>query len=244
VGRNQPAGFVVAAVLTLLGAACTSGSPPRPDSATGYATSASASRTSVPARTPAALAREGLLVPSTYQEACANEGSTCLRQAPGSIPAVLKRSLHFPVLRPGQRCPASHGRPVDNSQFGGIALGTGPVRPIIAEQSAGDARRGIGDLSSSSVPGWLAFKTLWFSVPAYQGPFVIRAIRLARPGMIAMGEGPTVAPLVVPPGPTVNGGSGWRTAPGGTWVKSPGCYAWQVDGLMFSEIIVVSAVLR
>ena len=29
----------------------------------------------------------------------------------------------------------------------------------------------------------------------------------------------------------------------GLFVKSPGCYAWQVDGLGFSEIIVVRAVL-
>ena len=44
-----------------------------------------------------------------------------------------------------------------------------------------------------------------------------------------------------PPGPTVNGGSGWREAPDPTWVKAAGCYAWQVDGLGFSETIVVSA---
>ena len=29
----------------------------------------------------------------------------------------------------------------------------------------------------------------------------------------------------------------------GTWVKAPGCYGWQVDGLTFSEVIDVDAVL-
>ncbi len=87
-------------------------------------------------------------------------------------------------------------------------------------------------------------KTLWFSVPAYQGPFIIRAKRLGHPGPVALGEGPTVAPLVVPPGPTLNGTGGWREAPGGLWVKTPGCYAWQVDGLTFSEIIIVHALVQ
>ena len=42
----------------------------------------------------------------------------------------------------------------------------------------------------------------------------------------------------------MNGTGGWREAPGGLWVQAPGCYAWQVDGLTFSETIVVRAVLH
>jgi len=129
----------------------------------------------------------------------------------GPIPAVLNRPLHFPAVRPGQRCPASPGKPVKTSGFSGIALGTGPVRVI-----AGSTRRGIAQLiNPTSSPPWLALKTLWFSVPAYQGPFIIRAERLGRPGPVALGEGPTVAPLVVPPGPTMNGtGAGARPPAG------------------------------
>jgi hypothetical protein len=147
--------------------------------------------------------------------------------------------LHFPVLRAGQRCPISRGTPFNNSYFGGVARGAGPVRVL-----AGN-RRGIAELiNPTSAPPWLALKTLWFSLPAYQGPFVIRAERVGRPGPVALGEGPVVGPLVVPPGPTLNSYLAWRTVPGGLWVKSPGCYAWQVDGLGFSEIIVVRAVLH
>jgi hypothetical protein len=153
---------------------------------------------------------------------------------------VLNRALHFPALRTGQRCPATRGTPFDTKFFGGRAQGTGPVRVL-----TGATRRGTADLiNPTSSPPWLALKTLWFSVPAYQGPFIIRAKRLGRPGPVALGEGPTVAPLVVPPGPTLNSFFGWRTVPGGLWVKSPGCYAWQVDGVGFSEIIVVRAVLH
>jgi hypothetical protein len=60
------------------------------------------------------------------------------------------------------------------------------------------------------------------------------------------GLNPGSGPLVVPAGPTINSfptpgpGTyrGYRTVPGSTWVKSPGCYAWQVDGRGFSEVIV------
>ncbi len=117
------------------------------------------------------------------------------------------------------------------------------MRPIPAVD--GDLRHGIVLLSSNSgVAGWLAFKTLWFSAPAYRGPFLIRAQRLDGQGPIAFGETPILSPLVVPPGETLNSHAGYRTAPGGTWVKAPGCYGWQIDGLNFSEVIVVDAVLR
>ena len=234
--------------LALATAACTASSPPR---AAGASHPASRSAGGAAGPRASALARAGLLVPATYEQACSNGASQCLTVPAGPIPAALNRPLHFPVLRPGQRCPASPGKTVNTADFGGVALGNGPVRVLIA--ATGGVRHGVaGLINPTNSPPWLALKTLWFAVPAYQGPFVIRARRLGRPGPAALGAGtgdtaiarPTVAPLVVPPGPTLNGTGGWREAPGGLWVRAPGCYAWQVDGLTFSEIIVVQAVLR
>jgi hypothetical protein len=189
------------------------------------------------------LKREGLALPSTYRQACAAEAQAfgCLHVPAGPIPAALKHPLRFPVLRAGQRCPASRGTPFNTPEFGGVALGTGSVRVLV-----GPIRRGIADLiNPTSAPPWLGLKTQWFSLPAYQGPFVIRATRLGRPGPVALGVGPVTGPLVVPPGPTLNSfPDGYRMVPSGLWVKTPGCYAWQVDGLSFSEIIVARAVLR
>jgi hypothetical protein len=54
----------------------------------------------------------------------------------GPIPAVLNRPLRFPAVRPGQRCPASPGKPVNAAGFGGIALGTGPMRVIAGSTTA------------------------------------------------------------------------------------------------------------
>jgi hypothetical protein len=192
------------------------------------------------------LQREGLALPSTYRQACAAEAkaSGCFHVPAGPIPAALNRPLRFPVLRAGERCPASPGARFNTSDFGGIALGTGPVRVIVGSVG-GDLRHGIaGLINPTSAPPWLGLKTLWFSLPAYQGPFVIRAKRLDRPGPVWLDGEPTAAWLVIPPGPTWSTFSGYRTVPGGLFVKTPGCYAWQVDGLGFSEIISVRAVLR
>jgi len=234
---------LLATVTLMLTVACTPNSPTHSAAGTRHPASPQANP-ATPGNT-AALARAGLAVPATYQQACANESAICMQGAGGSpptgpIPAALNRPLHFPALGPGQHCPASPGRPITTADFGGTALGNGPVRVVIA--NVGDLRHGVADLGPSSSPGWIALKTLWFSVPAYQGPFIIRAKRLGHPGPVALGEAPTVAPLVIPPGPTPNGTGGWREAPGGLWVKTAGCYAWQVDGLTFSEMVVVHAV--
>jgi hypothetical protein len=182
------------------------------------------------------------VVPQTYEEACVNESSlACNARESGVIPGVLRRPLRFPHLHTGQSCPTTPGTPFNTSYFNGIALGHGVVRPIIAMR--GDVRHGMAQLATGQATGWLAFKTLWFSTPAYQGPFVIRAKRLDGPGEVAFQASTPNSPLVVPPGPTVNSQAGYRTIPGQTWVKSPGCYGWQIDGLTFSQVIVVDATL-
>jgi hypothetical protein len=125
----------------------------------------------------------------------------------------------------------------------GVALGSGPVRVFI--NNAGDLRRGRAHLASTGVHGWLALKTHFFTPPAYQGPFLVRATGLDHAGPIALGATPKQpATLFVPSGPAVNGEAGWREFPYFTFVKSPGCYAWQVDGRTFSEIVVVRMLAR
>jgi hypothetical protein len=151
--------------------------------------------------------------------------------------AKLMRLLHFPRVA-GARCPASRGRYVATPTVSGIALGSGPVRVFI--NNPGDLRHGMAHLASTDVPGWLALKTHFFSVPAYHGPFLVRAQRLDDSGPIRLGARPTqTAPLRVPSGPAANGLAGWREFPYSTFVKAPGCYAWQVDGLTFSKTIIV-----
>lgn len=142
----------------------------------------------------------------------------------GGAPAKLVRQMHFPSVSAGH-CPASRGR---ISAHVGLVLGSGPVRVRIDD--AGDLRHGRVHPARYS-QGWLALKTHFVSLPSYQGPFLVRAGRLDNPGPIALGQTPSEAgPLVVPAGPAANESAGSREFPYPTFVRSPGCYAWQIDG--------------
>ena len=188
--------------------------------------------------------------------------------APARPVSLLSRPLHFPSLGAGGSCQVSSGYVANNAFFGGGVLGHGPVRVLIANR--GDIPRGHARLGTSSAHGWFALQTLWFAMPSYSGPYVVRGARLGTRAPVAVqpsnqGLGPGQGPLVVRAGPTadtyytnwrtkrvrdpVSGrpvttqvGYGYRTVPGSTWVRSPGCYAWQVDGRGFSEIITVDLV--
>ena len=164
--------------------------------------------------------------------------------SPTKFVSLTSRPLHFPTLGPNRSCPASPGKTFNNILFAGVALGSGPVRVLLAD--SGDLPHGHVNLYPSEVRGWFALQTLWFAKPGYNGPFVVRAKRIGRSGKVEVQPGrnglePGSGPLMVSAGPTMNSAGGYRTVPGSTWVKSGGCYAWQVDGRNFSEVIVVDA---
>jgi hypothetical protein len=161
-----------------------------------------------------------------------------------TIPESLHRDLHLPPLERGGNCPTSSGRSYSNSLFGGIRLGSGPVVPLIGVAEAAEvapAKKGILHFHLyRDHPGWMFVKTLWFSFPSYTGPVLVRGRQLDGIHPVGMGDAPSTADQEWS-GPTVNGGEGFREWPGGTWLRAPGCYAWQVDGLSFSNVIVFEA---
>jgi hypothetical protein len=176
---------------------------------------------------------------ASYRQACETEGVVCAgppESISGSLPTKLIRPLHFPAATDA-RCPSTTGHYVSTPDFGSWTLGNGPVR--IGVLNPGDLRRGKVHMATGGASGWHGLKTHFFSVPTYQGPFLVRARRLDHPGAIRLGATPAqTAPLVVPAGPTPNGTDGRREIPYFTFVKAPGCYGWQIDGLTFSKIIV------
>jgi hypothetical protein len=180
--------------------------------------------------------------PRTYEEACRVESAVCGRQTEGQLPTGLVRKLHLPKMHPGEQCPSTSGQLVENSEFGGIVLGGGSVRLLIA-QNLGAVTHGVAALGPSDTTRWWGFKTLWIGEPDYKGPFLIRAEQLDGQGPIALLDGAEKGVLVVPPVETVNGGHGYRLAPEGSYVRGPGCYGFQVDGTTFSETLVVKTVL-
>lgn len=184
------------------------------------------------------LASPALAVPLTVQGRCSSDGA-CLLHVPKRL---RDRPLRFPAVPRGASCPASTGTSVTHPGMGGVALGDGAVTVITSQ--AGDLAHGIVDLATSNVPGWYGIKTDWAISPSYSGWVIVRAKKLNGDGPIAaLGEA-TVGPVVIPPGPTSNTFAGWREQPSGTYVKGPGCYGFQVDGSLFSEEIVVDAILQ
>jgi hypothetical protein len=192
------------------------------------------------------LSEATLPIPVSFTDVCRLEASVCANNGEfgpyGPFPPDFGRPLKLPTVDPGRPCPVSDGTRIGTVGFGGFALGTGLSRPVVTLPLSGDPANGI-PLSAQARDGWYGFKTLWFTDPSYQGPVLIRGARIDAAGSIAFGEAPDVAELIIPPGPTLNEASdGYRTAPGGTYVKTPGCYAWQVDGVGFSTVLVFRAV--
>jgi hypothetical protein len=179
-------------------------------------------------------AASNLPTPTTYAQTCSLDGH-CPNVPPGSVPAAIRRPLHLPKVA-GGACPVSpHARDATVG-FAGTVVGRGPFRPLVAPAGY----RPFADHSilfaPSPVAGWRSVKTLWFANPTYHGPILIRGRRLDAGGTLAFGAAtPRITDPQLPPA------RGNRSYTGATWVTSPGCYAWQVDGTSFSTVIVFRA---
>jgi len=92
---------------------------------------------------------------------------------------------------------------------------------------------------------WGFSKVLWLSSAGYAGPALIRGRQLDGPTEVRFMEG--VDPPAELQFPMEGSGwspdlePGWRQLPSYTRVRAPGCYAYQVDGPDFTEVIVFSA---
>jgi hypothetical protein len=171
--------------------------------------------------------------------------SWCAPTTAGRIPRSLARPLSLPTVEVDNTCPADRGARYANHQFAGIVLGHGPVRPLIVPDDDGVRAALRGTLLLRRGPGgWYHLKTLWFAMPRYQGPVLIRGRRLDGSGPVVFGESPALVDPQLPPGATVNGENGYREWPGATWLRSGGCFVWQVDGTRFSYTIVFKAVAQ
>lgn len=187
---------------------------------------------------------DGILAPATYGQACSFESGVCnpsdltLSDAQLPLPAALRRPLRLPVLQRGQPCPTSPARNVaTTAPFGGEALGSGPVRPVVLGHGPVELEPPADAAGFSSTSFFL-----WFSEPAYQGPWILRGAQLDGTSPVTFGDpsdpSQLTISLVVPPMVMINSVDGYRFWPGSTNVRAPGCYAVQADGLTFSYDIV------
>ncbi len=161
----------------------------------------------------------------------------------GGVPITLWKPLDLPKLGPGDACPFSPAQPV--SRDFGPAAGTGSVF------AAGLGRRAVLPFeyppSKRSIfygSGWGGEKVLWIASPSYAGPVLIRGEQLNGSHLVGFSVGggsAAYANLQFPPGKQ-QGDHGWRSWPSETRLQASGCYAYQVDGTSFSEVIVFRAI--
>ena len=170
-------------------------------------------------------------VPSSGTRATPQPGATG-----SAFAAISTVPLKLPRPEAGQACPLSKLRQLGPHLEN--ALGNGPVYVFSAEIVGS----GHGN------------KVAWAADPSYSGPIRIRGGRIDGSGQLLFEapdnywrgapvkkveeadlypeldflESHSIFPNVPP---------GWRMWPSDTYVASPGCYAWQVDGIGFTEVI-------
>jgi hypothetical protein len=102
---------------------------------------------------------------------------------------------------------------------------------------------GVIEISKSHVDaaGWSGQKTPWAVHSTYQGPVLIRGLRIDRPGGVrfAPNVGQHLVELRWPARFDVGGGGAYRGFATLSLFRSAGCYAFQADGTSFSTVVVM-----
>lgn len=157
--------------------------------------------------------------------------------------SLLQRPLNLPMLESGNDCPVTRTPGKQLSPDFGLAIGTGP---IYATGTIGIEGK-LYYRDSATVNGWRPVKVLWIGEPDYLGPVLIRGHQIDGPNELRFGETERQKDElffneVTQAEANANSPSGWRNWPSYSYVRAPGCYAYQVDGIGFSYVIVVQAV--
>ena len=147
----------------------------------------------------------------------------------------LRRPLHFPSLQAGKTCPRDAGSKLAHAF--GKATGPGPIYPVYG------SRQVVGISRVNAHGRWGYVKTLWVAKQSvYDGPAIVRGHQIDGPGEIRFGKGPTPdAEMLLPEDPVDQPDApGWNEWPSYSRIQTGqyGCYAYQVDGLDFTETVV------
>jgi len=147
----------------------------------------------------------------------------------------LRRPLKLPRVAADEPCPRTPGgRP--NPDIA-IALGSGPAYPV----PGFEAGKRVVELTADERKGGSYWqKTLWAVDPEYDARVLIRGRGISPPQKMGFGyDNRELRELEFHAQETDR----WRYGPSVTILPGPGCYAFQVDGTTFSEVIVFEAVL-
>lgn len=163
---------------------------------------------------------------------------------------LAERPLRLPDVPLGATCPrtAEQVQPPHTA----LAWGPGPVYPVFGTKGILSYVPGEPDGEYAHGGGfrgtqWGGNKVLWLSEPDYLGPALIRGRQLDGPDEVRFDGGADPPRALLFPegatGVTSSGTSeGWRDRPSYVRVRRPGCYAFQIDGHGFSEVVVFEAI--
>jgi hypothetical protein len=181
-----------------------------------------------------------------YQARYRRYGFVCRRGFLEYDWSSLHRPLHLPSIAPDSTCPrtASSGtlRSRGNVDAGGLAYGPGPAYPAgLGVEPAGAVLTTSWGPSDQPYLGWSGTKVLW-TTPRYSGAVLVRGAQLDGPNPVGFDLGPAWTDTVLPELRLVGPEAGLH--PAATFVREAGCYAYQVDTLRSSYLIVFEARLR
>lgn len=169
--------------------------------------------------------------------ACSADPGPPAPQAGTDRSSLANSPLRLPRLTPGETCPRS---PLHTtSPDFGPGLGDGPAYPL-GFTAEGELHVQLPPFEPEhqwSGSGWGGQKVLWVIDPDYTGPIRIRGGRLDAAGEIRF-DNELVREIRLSEEKVF----GWRERPSLTRLRAPGCYAYQVDGRGFRDVIVFDAV--
>jgi hypothetical protein len=211
-------------------------------------------------RTPLARAvLTTLLVAATLTALLAHEAPTLLPTArdrlfppvptstavptPSVADVLHARPLRLPLLAPGSPCPTVPGRTLDPAVVD--VVGDGPVYVAFGIEDT----LSYAPAKNFSSQEWGGQKTIWAIPPGFTGLVLVRGHQVDGPNELRFGRGdvPDAELLFHAPGPATsdppNGPpTGWTYEIDYTRVRAPGCYAYQIDGETFSDVVIFRAV--
>jgi hypothetical protein len=165
-----------------------------------------------------------------------------VRRGPLDTWTSLERPFHTPTISPGSPCPTSARDPkgdLTRIGYAGPAWGTGPAYPGFFRPLDGKPGFYYDDpIPPESVfygSKWSGQKVLWvFDRQAYAGPILIRGRQLDGLEVLRFD-------LANAPVQKIFVRADQTDRPSMTRVRAPGCYAYQIDGASFSDVLVFEA---
>lgn len=162
--------------------------------------------------------------------------------------SLTSRPLQLPKIVPGDKCPRSMARVVDPNYS--ALLGDSPIYLLSGGQAAWTWYTTWGKPDDGRYPLGLGE---WLNDPSYLGPAVLRGGSIDGSGNTlefkdpAGRHGQRSIPVIRLPldprdlgAPHADMRQYWVTS----WVTGAGCYAYQIDGIGFTETIVVELEIR